>query len=200
MWILSRRTFSAPPSLSRRVSSPPSSTRTSRAPPAFRLLPPSCAARPAFAFTGFGATTMVTWFDRLRIRNARPIGAGSTRFCIMPESTYASFTTMPAASSRPASSLFCRFETADRRTFSATRDACLGEKWRMCNASSTDLPRMRSITSRILRGEVLMYRLMARASMDAYPAFDVSSFLTPGCPRNNRVGENSPSLWPTIPS
>ena len=80
-----------------------------------------------FAFSSFAATMIVTWFERLRIRNARPIGAGRIRFIDIPLSTKAVFTTMPAGSSRPASSLFCRLATADRRTFSATRDACFVE-------------------------------------------------------------------------
>ena len=56
------------------------------------------------------------------------------RFIAIPPSTNASFTIMSSGSIRPASSLFCKFDTAERSTFSAIFAACFGEKCRICSA------------------------------------------------------------------
>ena len=117
-----------------------------------------------FFFSIRCATIIVTWFERFTILYARPIGAGSILFKPGPPSTNVSFTKRESASTRFASSLFWRLETADRRTFSATFDACFVEKCSIFRASGTDLPRMRSITSRIFRGDEPIYLLIARAS------------------------------------
>src|SRR5947208_16244279 len=54
-----------------------------------------------------------------------------------------------------------------------------------------------SMTRRALRGLPLRYFVFAIASMD-YFLFAAFSAFVPGCPLNTRVGENSPSLWPTM--
>src|ERR1041384_2692348 len=92
------------------------------------------------------------------------MGAGSIRFMPGPPSTNTSLIKSVSGSTLPASSLFWRFETAERTTFSATFAACFGAKCRMLNASGAGGRGIRSITSRILRGDEFTYLLMARAS------------------------------------
>ena len=105
---------------------------------------------------------------------------------------------------------------AERRAFSMSRATDFLVKRRMERAWLAFLPRMRSSTSPAFWAEVRMYFEVALASMAlayplAPPAAGAGPAPAPGAlavvatfstleewPLNCRVGENSPSLWPTM--
>ena len=116
---------------------------------------------------------------------------------------------------------FCvALATADFTTFSISRVALLFVNFSVISASFTFLPRIRSTTSRAFCGDIRMNRLVAllimsllllRSAADrrlrragaaggAPAGVTALSFALPPalCPLNVRVGENSPSLWPTM--
>src|SRR5512143_2146949 len=80
---------------------------------------------------------------------------------------YASFTYRSSTSTAvPAASAFClALATAERSVLSICSAAFFFVNWRIAYASPTPLPRIRSATSRILRGLCRLWREIARASI-----------------------------------
>ena len=67
------------------------------------------------------------------------------------------------------SRLFSAFAIALRRVFSTTGEPPLGMNLSMASASSTSLPRIKSITWRALRGEIRICLATALASIVYHP-------------------------------
>src|SRR5437867_4591019 len=169
------------------------------------------------------ATTTVTWLLRLVMMSARPRARGCTRFVDGPSSAYARET---FSVSRSSSRLFSALATADFKTFSTARAARDDVNRSIASASFTGRPRIIRTTSWTFFGESLRYFASALASIPASrydPAcgagggvagVGAAAGVTPvvrsaaaaaaavapaaPCPLKIRVGENSPSLWPTI--
>lgn len=146
------------------------------------------------------------------LAEGRPMGAGRilNLHLVGPRLTQASLTN---SSSTSIVEDFCSaLAIAERNTFSMGRAARLRELPRMLSASSTFLPRIRSMTRRAFCGEPLTYLALACTSMLPYrlPLTIVrGSVLLPYrirealsvlvvCPLKVRVGANSPSLCPTM--
>src|SRR6266852_3752245 len=93
---------------------------------------------------------------------------------------------------------------AERSTFSIDGATRLLVVRKMLMASPAFWPRIRSITSRAFCGDVRMYLASALTCMLAlydcsqagFTVFSAAAFAA--CPLKIRVGENSPSLCPTI--
>src|SRR5271154_1644451 len=121
-----------------------------------------------------------------------------------PSFTYASVTNNLSTST--SFDRFSAFAIADRRTFSTDGAIRLLVVRKILIASPAFWPRIKSTTSRIFWGDVRIYLASALASMlvpyrfDPYDAgFEVfSGAALAACPLNLRVGENSPSLCPTM--
>ena len=141
------------------------------------------------------------------MRNARPIGAGRTRFIDGPLSAW-HFDTNSRSTSPPNDSLCWALATAERSTLATSRATALRLN---CNADSAwlmFLPRIRSSTRPAFWAEVRMYFAVACALTIAYAfppgaagaagAADAALSDFAAWPLNWRVGENSPSLWPTM--
>src|SRR5215831_5183630 len=76
---------------------------------------------------------------------------------------------------------------------------------RMLRAAPTGLPRTRSTTTAILRGDIRKFLRWAVDSMSDHlappgpgPEAGLATFISAEWPEKVRVGENSPSLWPTM--
>src|SRR5579864_497829 len=130
------------------------------------------------------------------------MGAGRTRFMRGPSLTYASVTN--SLSTSTSLDRFSALAMADRRTFSTEGAMRLLVVRKILIASPAFWPRIKSTTSRAFWGDVRMYRASALASMtDPYDAAGAglavfSAAALAACPLNTRVGENSPSLCPTM--
>src|SRR5438874_2875643 len=117
------------------------------------------------------------------------------------------------------SALYVAFAIAEFRHLEIGCAARLSVNLRIASALETFTPRIKSITSRALRGLPFKYFVFAIASIiswqwqkavgsqafycllllpSAYFLFAIFSAFVPGCPLKMRVGENSPSLCPTI--
>src|SRR5579875_2550547 len=109
----------------------------------------------------FGVSKIVRWLVRFRIRVARPIARGRKRLIVGPSSACAALTTR----SSPTSSWLCSaLATADSSSLLQSRAIALGVTARIARASSTDLPRMWSHTSRALRALERTYFACARTT------------------------------------
>src|SRR5512139_1828931 len=94
------------------------------------------------------------------------------------------------------------FATAESRTFFTVAADAFFARERIVRASETPFPRIRSTTRRAFLGETRMNRAVAVASI-AFALLPRCYFFTlalrsPEWPWNVRVGENSPSLCPTM--
>ena len=94
------------------------------------------------------------WLVRLWIRVARPIARGRKRFSVGPSSTVIAWMRI---SSPIRSWLFSALATADSSSFCQSSATPRGVCARIARASSTDLPRIWSPTSRALRADVRTY-------------------------------------------
>src|SRR3990170_4773515 len=140
------------------------------------------------------------WLVRRRYRWALPIGAGRNRFWEVPWFTNALFTKRLSTAMIPVCPAFARAESSTFRTVRA--DALFASR-RMVRASSILFPRIRSTTSRAFLGETRTNLSVAFASIGLRPPrrpayFFTLAFRSPEWPWKVRVGENSPSLWPTM--
>jgi hypothetical protein len=111
-------------------------------------------------------TSTVRCVVRFTIRNARPIGAGRTRFCEGPLLAW-HFDTNKRATSPPNASCCCALATAERSTFATSRATDLRLNCNADNAWLTSLPRMRSSTSPAFCADVRMYLAVASARIMA---------------------------------
>src|SRR5665647_1942801 len=105
---------------------------------------------------------MVMWLLRLRMRFTRPMARNCHRLRVGPSSTRASLTYRSSAES---ALLFSALATAEFKTLATTRAALRLAKNSVLRSSVTDLPRMRSTTSRALRGATRMYFACALTAM-----------------------------------
>src|SRR5690606_22686358 len=143
----------------------------------------------------FRSTTMTTWLVGRRIGAGRPCAAARQRFSRGPSFTNASFTYRSSTSTgSPTSCAFMRaFATADRSVLSMASAARFFENWSRAYASPTLRPRIRSMTSRILRGLCRTYLLIARASMFALlglgPLVRELAAVAPEEPRRRELAE-----------
>ena len=117
---------------------------------------------------------------RFTIRNARPIGAGRTRFCDGPLLAWHADTNS-RATSPPNASCCCALATAERSTFATSRATDLRLNCSADNAWLTSLLRIRSSTSPAFWAEVRMYFAVASARTMAY-AFPAGAAGAPGAP------------------
>ena len=101
------------------------------------------------------STWISTWLVRFRIGVARPWAAAVNRLSGWPPFTIALLTTSASGSNRSLSlSAFCSaLATADLSVLAICLAASFLLNLRIAYASFTSLPRMRSITSRIFRGD-----------------------------------------------
>src|SRR5690606_7161894 len=107
-----------------------------------------------------------------------------------------------------SSFLACQLAIAESTNFSNRRDASLGLNLKIFRAISAFCPLTKSATKRIFLGDVGQLLSLAKAicffsSLIASAIcflrlpiayYFLPLFLAPACPRNERVGENSPSL------
>ena len=96
------------------------------------------------------------------MRNARPIGAGRTRFCEGPLLANAPDTNS-RATSPPNASCCCALATAERSTLATSRATDLRLNCSADSAMFTSLPRIKSSTSPAFWAEVRMYLAVASA-------------------------------------
>src|SRR6266545_2618736 len=118
------------------------------APPVFRAraglaASPSCATRAILS--GCSATRTVRCAVRFTTRNARPIGAGRTRFIDVPWFAKHACTNS-RSTSPPKPSFCCALATAERSTFAISRAMIFRVNCSVARAWLTPLPRIRSIT------------------------------------------------------
>src|SRR5690606_11443752 len=108
-----------------------------------------------FFLAGLSPTAILTWLVRLRIGVARPCAAAVNRLSGVPISTCASTTTSWSTSNASFSfSAACSaLATADLSVLAICIAASFLLNWRIAYASLPFLPRIRSITRRILRGD-----------------------------------------------
>ncbi len=131
---------------------------------------------------------------------ARPIARGCIRLAIGPTSTKISETLKSDGDPIFFSTALL---TADLRVFSTTRTAPRVVTFNKANASPTDFPRIASATYLTFRGaiRIYLYFAMAVATFNSltltYFLVDFSTF-EPPWDLKSLVGENSPSLWPTM--
>src|ERR1017187_9242123 len=135
------------------------------------------------------------------------MGAGRTRFMRGPSWTYAS--EMNSLSTSRSSLRFCALAMADCSTFSTVGAMRLLTVRSVVMAAPACLPRIISTTRRAFCGETRMYLASAliwvlgsmvysirRLRYAGFAVFSVAAFTE--WPLNPRVGENSPSLCPTM--
>ena len=91
------------------------------------------------------------WLVRFKIRSARPLARGITRFMLGPSSTKILAT---LRSSISAPSLCSALAIADSNTFFTKAAAFLLVKVKISNACATFLPRIKSATKRAFWAEV----------------------------------------------
>src|SRR5258708_5890798 len=132
------------------------------------------------------------------------------RFWRGPSFTYAPLTSKPSTST--AESFWVALLIADSSTFRIVGAIRLLVVIRMLRASPHFLPRIRSTTRRTFCGDTRRYRASALAILTGVAIrLSLPRLLTPpayfadddfpalaACPLKVRVGENSPSLCPTM--
>ena len=90
------------------------------------------------------------WLVRLLIGEAEPFARGRKRFIVGPSLTKVSLTTK-LAFSRPK--LFSALAIAEFITLRTSAAPLVGVNFKIAIASATRLPRIKSVTRRVLRGE-----------------------------------------------
>src|SRR6185437_7123514 len=151
-------------------------------------------------------TTIVRWLNGLTIPAARPRPRVWKRFMTRPLPTDAS------ATIRRSTSRLWLFSALAMAEFSAFFTSCAMrflEKVSSLTAEEAFLPRIVAATRSSLRGLTRMVRSTALASLSAsrrgadgllIARYSFETFLSPAWELKVRVGENSPSLCPTISS
>src|SRR5262245_4955002 len=151
-------------------------------------------------------TTMVRWLNGFLMPAARPRPRVWKRFMTRPLPTDASATIRRSTSRLWLFSALAMAEFSTLRTSWAMRFL---EKVSSLTAEAAFLPRIVAATRSSLRGLTRMVRNTALASLSAWrrvldglliAGYSFATFLSPEWPWKVRVGENSPSLWPTISS
>jgi hypothetical protein len=96
---------------------------------------------PTAVFDGRSVTSTVRCAIRLTTRNARPIGAGRTRFMLGPWLAK-HLDTNSRSTSPPKSSRCCALAIADRSAFSISRAMIFRENRSVASAPATSRPRI----------------------------------------------------------
>lgn len=104
---------------------------------------------------------------RLLIGEAEPFARGRKRFIVGPSFANVSDTTK-LAFSKPK--LFSALAIAELRVFSTMRAALFGVNFKIAIASATFLPRIRSRTRRVLRGETRLVLDLIRSMFHILPS------------------------------
>jgi hypothetical protein len=108
-----------------------------------------------------GASSIVMWQVRLRMRATRPRARGRQRFIVGPSSAYAA-ATKSSSPTRPW--LASAFATAERSTFSMSFATARWVNASTVLASGTLRPRRCSVTSRALRADERTHLARARTT------------------------------------